>query len=164
MVNTVELSGTLVDPNSTVQDIANKTESALTVAAIVAPTVVGGLSKVGALDGTATGAIMKDTSVLDNVTFETSQLQHEFSHASYFGIEGNWNSANGLAFENALKSQMENVTNPIIGTYRGTISVTHYYDSATGLDVMIDSSGNFVAAWKLSPDQISNLLRNGNVQ
>jgi len=59
---------------------------------------------------------------------------------------------------------MENITNPIQGTYRGTINVTHYYDPVTGVNAMVDSAGNFVGGWKLSPQQITNLLRNGNIQ
>jgi hypothetical protein len=52
----------------------------------------------------------------------------------------------------------------IAGTYRGTIKVTHHFDPATGLNAMIDEAGNFVGGWKLSQQQIENLLRIGNVQ
>ena len=56
------------------------------------------------------------------------------------------------------------VEKPILGTYRKTIQVYHYYNPQTGVDTMIDPSGNFIVGWKLSPSQIENLFRNGNVQ
>ena len=59
---------------------------------------------------------------------------------------------------------MASVKNPIIGTYRGNMEVYHFYDSKTGINTMIDRSGNFIGGWKLSVDQIGNLLRTGNVQ
>jgi hypothetical protein len=67
-------------------------------------------------------------------------------------------------FSNAILDHIDSVKNPIAGTYRGTTHVTHYYDSATGIDVMVDSAQNFVGGWKLSSQQVENLLRNGNVQ
>lgn len=93
-----------------------------------------------------------------------SKLQHEFKHAGDFGVTGNWNNANGELFSNTIKNHINNVTNPIQGTYRGTINVTHYYDPVTGVNAMVDSAGNFVGGWKLSPQQITNLLKNGNIQ
>jgi len=59
---------------------------------------------------------------------------------------------------------MNSVKNPISGTYRGNMEVYHFYDAKTGLNTMIDKSGDFVGGWKLSADQIANLLRSGNIQ
>lgn len=97
-------------------------------------------------------------------SLDAQKLQHEFKHASDYGITGNWNNANRSAFEQALRTQISSVQNPIIGTYRTEIQVVYFYDPLTGVDTMVDTSGNFVVGWKLSPAQIQNLLRSGNVQ
>ncbi|MFM7858240.1 MAG: colicin D domain-containing protein, partial [Flammeovirgaceae bacterium] len=52
----------------------------------------------------------------------------------------------------------------INGTYRGTQSVTHYFDPNTNLWAAVDSNGEFVAGWKLYPSQVADLLGNGNVR
>ena len=93
-----------------------------------------------------------------------NKLQHEFKHAIDFGIQGNWNKANGELFNNAIHRHVNNISNPVTGTYRGTLNVKHYYDPTTGVNVMVNTSGEFVGGWKLSSQQVSNLLRNGNVQ
>ena len=72
-------------------------------------------------------------------------LQHEFKHAKDYGIFGNWNTANRDAFEQAIRDQINSVDNPIIGTYRTTKDVVHFYNPETGLDTMVDLNGNFVA-------------------
>jgi hypothetical protein len=97
--------------------------------------------------------------------FSPEKIQHEFKHAKDFGIEGNWNKQNGATFEQVLLNHIKkkNVQS-ISGTYRGNISVTHYYEPETGLNVMIDTNGNFVGAWKLGLEQIRNLLKGGNIQ
>lgn len=46
------------------------------------------------------------------------------------------------------------------GTYRGS-SVTHHVDPSTGLNVIRDSSGNFLSGWKLSPQQLQHVLSTG---
>jgi len=101
----------------------------------------------------------------DDIYASTSKLQHEYSrHAADYGVFGNWNTENGELFRNAIIVQMNKVSNPILGTYRGTISVYHFYDPETGIDTMVDLEGNFIAGWKLSQEQKENLERNGNVQ
>ena len=94
------------------------------------------------------------------------KLQHTFSkHAQDFGIVGNWNTANGALLEQAIVAQVADPNiQRIQGTYRGSVSVIHYFDSGTGLNVMVDLVGDFIAGWKLSPAQISHLLTSGNVQ
>ena len=91
-------------------------------------------------------------------------LQHEFKHASDFGVSGNWNGNNKVIFINALVKHVG--TAPIMksGTYRGTIPVTHFFNPANNLWVATDSTGNLVASWRLSPSQAGCLMSNGNVQ
>jgi len=104
--------------------------------------------------------------VSENLSFDSRKVQHEYGrgHAANYGVNGNWNKANGATFEQAMRNQINSVNDPILGTFKGTIQVYHFYDPKTGLDTMIDTSGNFVAGWKLSADQIKCLLQNGNVQ
>ena len=102
------------------------------------------------------------------------KLQHVYSkHAADFGITGPWNPASGAAFEQALRDHVNHplrdhvnhpAITPIIGTYRGTLAVTHYYDPASHGNVMVDSSNNLVGAWKPSVGRAAHLLASGNIQ
>ena len=123
-----------------------------------------GFGSSGNLDPERRNKGASKTLKLPETQFTTKKLQHEFKHASDYGITGNWNNINKAAFENAIKNQINSVKNPISGTYRGNTEVYHFYDAKTGLNIMIDKSGNFVGGWKLSADQIANLLRSGNIQ
>lgn len=100
-----------------------------------------------------------------NINFDPRKLQHEFKHAGDFGITGKWNKQNASAYQQALENHVTGKnTQTITGTYRGTISVTHYFDPTTGLNIMVDMKGNYVAGWKLSSDQIKYLTTTGNVK
>jgi hypothetical protein len=99
-----------------------------------------------------------------NCNFPQSKLQHEFKHAPDFGVNGNWNSQNGQAFEQALQTHIDNAPVQIPGTFRGNIPVTHFYDPATNNWVAVDPSDNFVAGWNLGPNQVQDLMTNGNVR
>jgi len=100
------------------------------------------------------------------MNIDTQKLQHTFSkHAQDFGISGNWNAANALFLEQAIQNHVANpLAQQIPGTYRGTVSVTHYLDPVTDLWVAIDGADNFVAGWKLSSAQRACLLASSNVQ
>jgi RHS repeat-associated protein len=95
----------------------------------------------------------------------TRKLQHEFKHASNFGLSGNWSKVMEQKFLDTLQAHV-NGTNTVAieGTYRGTQDVIHYYDPTTGLNVILDLHDNLVAAWQLSKKQIEYLFSNGNVQ
>ncbi len=109
-------------------------------------------------------AAASGTSRSANIHFTDKKLQHEYQHAGDYGVSGNWNSQNKEAFKQAIINQVSSVSNPIKGTFRGKIEVFHYYDPVTGIDTIIDMNGNFIAGWKLSPEQIKWLFTNGNVQ
>ena len=119
---------------------------------------------VGAGLGALSGYILDKSSFNKQLKFDSQKLQHEYKHASDYGVNGNWNKANGASFEQAIRNQINSVKNPILGTYRGTQQVYHFYDPKTGLNTMIDMDGNFVGGWMLSAEQIFNLLTTGNVQ
>jgi len=99
------------------------------------------------------------------INFDPRKLQHTFGrHSGDFGFTGqNWNAANRVAFEQALRSHTSGQI-PILGTYRGTQSVWHFFNPSTHVNVMIDMSGYLVGGWKLSPEQIFNLIQHGNIQ
>jgi hypothetical protein len=151
------IDGQLVETEQEVPDLSS-----------LAP--VGKLKKAGKAVKVATVATANNatkaatTSAAKLNTISQSTLQKKFKHAADFGVKGNWSKNNGELFNQAVIKHVDSVKNPISGTYRGTQKVTHYYDSKTGLNVMVDSSGNFISGWKLSPKQIKHLLENGNVQ
>lgn len=57
---------------------------------------------------------------------------------------------------------MSPTTQAIKGTYRGQ-PVTHFVDPQTGLNVIRDSSGNFLSGWKLSPKQLEYVTTTGKL-
>ncbi len=98
---------------------------------------------------------------LETPKYNTSKLQHEFKHASDFGINGSWNKANGEAFKNALIDHVNNADIIVKSTYRTKEDVIVYINKTTGLGTYFDLSGNFVCGWKLSPNQLQFHLTNG---
>jgi RHS repeat-associated protein len=97
------------------------------------------------------------------VSFAPSQIQAKFKHAEDFGVKGNYNKANGQAYEKALRDHIADPdTKPISGTYRGQ-PADIYYNSRTGNAVITDKAGNYVSGWKLSADQVQHLLSNGKL-
>jgi len=96
--------------------------------------------------------------------YSSTQLQHEFKHAKDFGISGNWNKANGQAFETALQ---RHIVDPKTRAFKGTFNdqpVTHYYNSTTGNNVFIRPNGDFWGGWKLSLPQTEHILKHGDLR
>ena len=100
------------------------------------------------------------------MNIDPRRLQHTFSkHAPDFGIVGTWNLAKAALLEQAINNHVSNpAVQQIVGTYRWSISVRHYYDRAIALNVMVDMSNNFIGGWRLSPAQVLYLLTTGNIQ
>ena len=99
-------------------------------------------------------------------TIEPRKLQHTFSrHAHAFGIMSDWSNDTAVQLEQIIR---DHVNGPnvamIVGTYRGTMQVTHFFNPQTRIWVAIDISHDFVAAWQLSPTQVESLHNSGNVQ
>mgnify|MGYP000058812802 CR=1 FL=1 len=91
------------------------------------------------------------------------QLHKKFKHAADFRVPGNYPKAKGDLFLQAIENHVNGPnTRAIIGTYRGQ-PVTHYFDPTTGLNVIVDTSGNFISGWRLSPDQITYVTTTGNL-
>ena len=97
---------------------------------------------------------------------DPQKLQHTYSkHKQDFSFTANWNQQTAAQFEQAIQSHLSNpAVQHIKGTYRGTLPVTHYFDSVTELNVMVDENNNLVGGWRLSPPQIQHLFTSGNVQ
>ena len=91
------------------------------------------------------------------INISRGQLQHAFKHAEDFGVAGNANNVTLAEFNAAIQNHVNGTNTQVIqGTYRGQ-PVTHFVDSATGLNVIRDSSNNFLSGWRLNSAQLMNI-------
>ena len=97
---------------------------------------------------------------LPNTSFTASKLQHEFKHASDFGVTGNWNKATGEAYQKAIQNHIDTATDVYKSTYRGQ-DVNVFINKNTGVGTYTDLSGNYIGGWKFSSDQMNFHLTNG---
>jgi hypothetical protein len=97
-------------------------------------------------------------------TASEKQLQKKYQkHAADFGVVGNWNPAKAKDFEAALASHVHNPSNLVIkGSYNAAPAIIHV-DPKTGLAVIQDLNGAFVSGWRLSSQQLSNVLAHGSL-
>ncbi len=109
--------------------------------------------------GVATG-----TGAFSNVAPATAkQLQKKFKHAGDFGVSGNYNSANALKFNQAIQKHLNSSeTKQISGIYRGS-PVTFYTNPNSGLTVLQKPNGSFLSGWKLNPQQLHHVLKDGKL-
>ena len=99
----------------------------------------------------------------DGIGFTRSQLQHAFKHAKDFGVVGNQSNKTLSQFSSAIQAHIDDVgTQMIRGTYR-TMDATHYVNPSTRLNVIQDSSGEFLSGWRLSEKQLKHLLSDGSL-
>ena len=100
---------------------------------------------------------------LPKITFDSKQLQKKFKHAADFGVTGNYNAANALKFQTAIENHIASPGAKIIqGTYRGN-PVTHIYNPNTGINVIVERTGEFISGWKLNPAQANNVVNRGSL-
>ena len=100
--------------------------------------------------------------------FNNPKLRSKFNkHKDIFGMEDvNFNKQNAEVFKQKIVDHVNNPdTIPIAGEYtRGNVgNVVHYYNPKTEIDVMKDTSGNFVSVWELNDEQLQNLKRSGKI-
>ncbi len=89
-----------------------------------------------------------------SLNFSDKQLQSKFKHGVDFGIIGNYNSQNALAYHQALLAHINAPDTYLIqGTYHRQ-PVLHYFNPTTNINVIFDLVGNFVSGWELSPAQV----------
>jgi Colicin D len=84
-------------------------------------------------------------------------------HGADFGLSGSWNPSRAGDFSRVINQHIndESVVE-LAGTYRGD-PVTHYFNPATGVNVMATPDGQFVSGWQLSSGQLENILRSGSL-
>ncbi|WP_048065292.1 DUF2341 domain-containing protein [Methanosarcina acetivorans] len=83
---------------------------------------------------------------LPNTKITSSKLQHEWKHATDFGIKGNWNKANGDLYEKAIQNHINTAPEVYKSTYRQNQDVYVYLNKETGVGVYTDLSGNYIGA------------------
>ena len=105
-------------------------------------------------------AVSKSSKILK---FSAKQLQAKFKHAADFGVIGNYNKVNAAKFSAAINKHINSAGVVVInGTYKGQAAI-HYLDASTGLNVIVKPSGEFWSGWKLSSDQLTNVLTHGGL-
>lgn len=91
-----------------------------------------------------------------------AQMERKFDkHAEDFGVTEPRGKSGFDAFERAVRSQIEDpATLHISGTYRGDAAIINYNPNS-GLAVIQKPSGEFVSGWRLSPEQVANVVERG---
>ncbi len=98
-----------------------------------------------------------------NAAATTKQLQKKFKHAEDFGVSGNYSPANSKKFDEAIQNHLNAPgTKEISGTYRGN-PVTFNTDPKSGLTVIQNPNGSFLSGWKLNPQQLQHVLKDGKL-
>lgn len=91
------------------------------------------------------------------------QLQKKFKHAGDFGVTGNYNPANAQKFNQAIQRHLNAPgTKEISGTYRGN-TATFHTNPNSGLTVIQNPNGSFLSGWKLNPQQLQHVLKDGKL-
>lgn len=95
------------------------------------------------------------------VSHTSKQLQKKFKHAEDFGVSGSYTKENATKFWKAIQQHATSGrTQEILGQYRGKPAI-HFLDPETGLNVVTDTAGSFVTGWKLSVQQLEDVLTKG---
>ena len=99
------------------------------------------------------------------LTTTRSQIEKKFDkHAADFGITAPRGTPGFDEFEQAVRSHVHDpATIHIDGTYRAGPAIINYNPN-TGLAVIQNPSGEFVSGWRLSPEQVANVLQRGSLR
>mgnify|MGYP001005627036 CR=1 FL=1 len=120
------------------------------------------------LDGDCTNEVSSaaTTYVDDIISFGEKTLRHTFDrHGSQWGYENQWTRVVSEQFKQTLIDHINSPeTQQILGFYRGKTESINFFDPNTGLNVITNLSGELLAAWKLSSQQIMNLYLSANIQ
>jgi len=94
----------------------------------------------------------------------TKQLQKKYlKHAADFGLSGNWNKTAASKFSSEINQHINSPGIKIIqGTYRNQPAI-HYLNPNTGLNVISRPNGQFWSGWKLGPEQLQGVLKDGRL-
>ncbi len=96
--------------------------------------------------------------------FSQKQLAKKFKHALDFEVNTTKKNPQTLAeFQNALTNHLDDVATEQKGTYGFVKDSKVFFNSNTNNAVVVDSAGNFVTGFKLSPGttQFDNFMKNG---
>ncbi|MFT3788423.1 MAG: polymorphic toxin-type HINT domain-containing protein [Tepidisphaeraceae bacterium] len=98
------------------------------------------------------------------VNMTPSQLQKNFGkHGADFGLTGTWNPARAEDMRQAILAHINKPGNiTIMGGYHGKSGFIHILDKQSGVNVVINHDGYFVAGFKLSASQLSDLWTTGH--
>jgi RHS repeat-associated protein len=103
-----------------------------------------------------------DTSKILNFT-ERDLVKGFMKHGDAFGLQGNWNPLRSADYSRAVN---QFINDPAVvemsGTYRA-VPVTHFFNPATGVNVIATPGGKYISAWTLSTDQLQNLILRGSL-
>jgi len=131
----------------------------LTTGAVLASSLSGNFQPGNATGGHTVG----EPNVPRKIAIDEKQLQAKFKHAPDFGVSGNYNKANASELSRAIERHVQDPAVRVIeGTYHRA-PVIHYLDPTTGLNVMTDLAGNFISGWRLSAEQLQNVLAHGGL-
>ena len=127
-------------------------------------TLPGPVRGAGAVIGLGERVAAKSAGAFSKVAPATAkQLQKKFKHAGDFGVSGNYNPANAQKFNQAIQKHLNSSgTKEISGTYRGN-SVTFHTNPNSGLTVIQNPNGGFLSGWKLNPQQLQHVLKDGKL-
>jgi len=90
-------------------------------------------------------------------------LQKKFKHAGDFGVNGNYNPANGKKFNQAIQNHLNaSGTKEISGIYRGN-PATFHTNPSSGLTVIQNPNGSFLSGWKLNSQQLQHVFKDGKL-
>jgi hypothetical protein len=97
--------------------------------------------------------------------FTRRNLQKGFTkHGADFGLTGNWNPRRAAEFSAAVNQHVNSPgVRAISGSYRGVPGYTHYLNPQTGLNVVVDSAGEYVTGFRLGANQLNDVLTKGNL-
>jgi RHS repeat-associated protein len=91
-----------------------------------------------------------------------TQLQKKFKHAVDFGIVGNYNPKKAIEFYSVINQHINAEGTQIVnGAFRNaTNDVIFYINPKTGLTVIATTGNQFVSGYKLTVDQINDVMVN----
>jgi hypothetical protein len=108
--------------------------------------------------------IKKKDKIYD-VILKDEQVRAKYEHANVFGVPGKPCRPNFQLFKVKLVDHIIDPSTEVIeGTYRKTTEVFHFFNRSTELNVMVCKDDNtFLSGWKLSTQQIKNVLERGSL-
>ena len=94
---------------------------------------------------------------------EHKQLEKKYKHAPAFGVDAPRGAEGFKQFEDALQNFTRSpATESKVGTYHGQPAILHF-DRQTGQAVVQKPTGEFWSGWRLSPDQLNNVITRGSL-